>query len=146
MITRDISLEVGGERFAGLPGKITRTELGIHDHYGIFTFSITIEGNHSGVSVGHFTLDAPVKRGDSSSFEREGTAYGASMIMEVLKTMRVSSWEKLKGLDAVALFEGESTWGSSACGIAHPYEDRALVFKQFTEEYKINHPDEMEKK
>jgi hypothetical protein len=145
MINREVKFEIDGQEYTGTPGVITRTELGIHDHYGIFTFSITIEGNSSGVSVGHFSLDTPVESG-GKFMEREGTAYGATMIMQVLKTMGVSSWEKLKGQEAVALFEGKSVWGASACGIAHTYEDRALVFKKFTEEYKLDHPNELKEK
>ncbi len=73
-------------------GKISSTMLGYEDH-GILTCWLHIEGSGWGCGFGGHALD----QYNPAFKERRGTAYGTQFIIEVLKVLEVSSWEKLKG-------------------------------------------------
>ena len=75
-----------------LTGKITNTELGYEDH-GIFTCFLHIEGDGWGCGFGGYSLDSP----DKTLQRRKGTAEGMEAIIQIIRTLDVNSWEKVKG-------------------------------------------------
>jgi hypothetical protein len=84
-------------------GKIASTSLGIEDH-GIFSSMIMIEFNGSVQGFGGWALDKFSKELD----QRIGTAFGCQFILELLKTLEVSTWDELKGLNVRVKRESDS--------------------------------------
>lgn len=72
--------------------KITNTFLGREDH-GVMTFYITVEFGGGGCSYGGYSLDGY----DKITKKRVYSTKGMQAICEVLDTVGVNSWEKLKG-------------------------------------------------
>lgn len=145
-MTRSITIEHEGETYSGQVMRIKSTMLGQEDH-GIWSFMLYCEAPGSGIGVGGFCLDTPVKV-DGKHSHREGTAYGLDLLMRVCETAGVYSWEKLPGLDIIVLYEGEQRggfWGSTSVGFAHVTDEKkVLILKKHHEKWVAAHP-EMEK-
>lgn len=110
---------------------IESTMLGDPDH-GIFTATLGLRWASSGVSLGGYCLDEPVKDAEGHFLGREGTAFGLDHIMKMIETAGASSWERLKGMKILVLFplaSGGSTWGSSPVGMAGLDNGKVLIFK-----------------
>ena len=79
--------------------KISSTMLGIEDH-GICYYMIHLNytgGGGSGQGFGGYALDSPVTDPQGKFLKREGVAYGAETILQILKVLGIDSWEKLPG-------------------------------------------------
>lgn len=122
--------------------RIDSTFLGIEDH-GVFTFYFNVTyDNGLGQGIGFYTLDTPKKDGEKF-IKRIGTAYGAEMIMRVLDTVGVDSWEKLIRKNIWVIFDKSEDlgWGLSSkpVGIAGTFNNKELLFddiyKEFSEEF-----------
>jgi hypothetical protein len=72
--------------------EIESTVLGDEDH-GVFTCYVFVSGDGWGCGFGGYALDEYNKE----KKERIGTAYGLEFIKRILKTLEISTWEKLKG-------------------------------------------------
>ena len=76
--------------------KIESTTLGYEDH-GIFTFMLHLDYGHSGQGFGGYALDEPKPPLDRLRVDRQGTAMGMQVIIEILNTVGVQNWEDLPG-------------------------------------------------
>lgn len=119
-----------GDVYSGQVMRIDRTELGIHEHYGIFTFNLTLRGKNTGVGFGGLTLDSNPQ---SSGQDRTATSYGMAVITKILRTVGVDHWEQLKGQDIVALFD-QPGYSGTIVGIASLDGDRTMVLDKMSEE------------
>jgi hypothetical protein len=126
MSSRTITIEHNGDTYYGKVARIKSTMLGVEDH-GILTAYIHFEGDGWGIGVGGFGLDTPVKDEDGKFLRREPTAYGFDHVVQLARTVGVSTWEELPGREALVLFDTPSSWGSTAKGIAH-ISDESKVF------------------
>lgn len=72
---------------------ITGVMLGYEDH-GIFTCMIGLDYNGAGQSFGGYCLD----KWSEKEKRRIGTAYGLDWIIQLLKTLDVSTMKKLEGI------------------------------------------------
>jgi hypothetical protein len=125
-----ITLEHDGVTYAGQVGTITATSLGLEDH-GVMTTQLIFEGVGWGVGFGGMCLD----EFDKAEDRRVGSAFGLDHIMELLRVVGVSSWEKIKGKQMVVLYKDESFWGSSPVGIASLEGDRVFIPKAHAESW-----------
>ena len=142
-MNRTITITNGDKTYSGRIGVITGTTLGIEDH-GIMTCYLNIEFDGGGIGVGGHALDTPFLDNHGDFVRREGSAYGLDLIMWIIKTVSVNSWENLKGQKVIVLFDGDSMWGSKAVGIAHTIdESKILVFDDHYESWSENHSDEI---
>lgn len=106
-----------------LNAKITSTKLG--EEHGCLTAEIFLEGDSWGCAFGGYCLDkwfASV--GNYTS--RDG--YGA--IVELMKTLNVTSWEELTGKYVRVEFSG---LGSPVVRIGHLMKDKWFSFKEYFE-------------
>jgi hypothetical protein len=128
---RSLVIEHNGKKLQGQIMTVESTSLTVEDH-GIVSAWLHCKAPSTGIGVGGYCLDRPVKDEEGKFLRREGTAYGLDHIMEILKTAGVYSWEKLPGTSIVVLFEHEgSTLGRSAVGFAHLTDtDKVLIFKE----------------
>lgn len=92
-------------------GKIKYTRLGSSNH-GIFTFLLDFSFNGMGQGFGTFCLD----KYNESLQEREGTAFGCDVIMNLIKFFKVESWEDIKGKEAYVL-RGDKGFGGTIRGL-----------------------------
>ena len=127
-MSRKTVIEHGGKTYYGELGTVTSTRLSQEDH-GIFTASLLVEWKGGGVSAGGFVLDEY----DKASDRRVGTAFGLDHVMQIIETVGVASWEKIKGSNVFVLFESDNSWGSQSVGIAGLTNDKVLVFKEHAE-------------
>lgn len=95
---------------------VTGTSLGAEDH-GIFTAYVYVEGRGFGCGFGGYALD----KYNPDSNERRATAFGMDFIVQVLNTLDVTSWEKLKGTHCRVETEG---WGGGILRIGHIIKDK----------------------
>lgn len=137
-MSRRIVVEREGQApLYGKVARITSTAFGPHEHHGILTASLTCEGDGWGVSVGGYTLDEPEKDAEGKFLGRRiPTAYGLDLLVRIMATVGVESWEKLVGSDVIVLFSGPDSWGSQSVGIAHISDERkVLVFAEHADEW-----------
>lgn len=73
---------------------IDSTFLGTEDH-GIFTFMLALKWGNCGQGFGGYALDTPLRDKDDKFVRRVGTAYGMEVIIQLLETLGIESWEKL---------------------------------------------------
>ena len=139
---RTLTIEHNGETYYGHIAKIESTMLGVEDH-GIATAYLHLKWDGSGIGVGGFCLDTPVKDADGKHSHREGTGYGMDHIMQMVRTVGVSTWEKLKGADVIVLFKTASSWGSTASGIAGLHNGKVLILKEHADQWRETHPAEV---
>lgn len=90
---------------------------------GIFTFWLNLDYGGAGQGAGGYGLDTSVDG------ERVGTASGLTLIMEILKTLRVESWEELPGT-----FIRVRHNDNRIHAIGHILENRWLDFSEFWKE------------
>lgn len=118
----NVSVTHNGTTYSALYAAIKKTFLGWESH-GFFTFSIDCESRAAWISVGGVALDgAPAVSGGP----RTPTANGMLLLAEVLRTVGVDSWEKVKGQDILVL-----TRGDVAVGVANPITGKSLVIQEF---------------
>jgi len=98
--------------------KIGYTTLGVEDH-GIMTFMIGMEWDGSGQGMGGYALDSWSKEQD----KRVGHADSIMMIRDIIETVGVDSWEKLKG-QYVRIVRESDSWSARIIGIGHIVEDK----------------------
>lgn len=142
-MTRTITVEHNGKTYAGTVMRIESTRLGIQDH-GIVTASLSMKAGSTGVNVGGYCLDAPVKDAAGRFLRREGTGYGLDYVMQVLHTVGVDTWEQLKGREVIVLWSGNGGLGQMSLGIAHlTDESRVLILSEHAENWKAAHPEDV---
>lgn len=136
---RQIIVEHGGKEYRGEIMTIDSTHLGWQDH-GIFDLMLHCSGDGIGTGVGGYALDEPVRDADGNFIERRATAYGHDFIIQIMKTVGVSEWEKLRGKQIVVLYLGGSSGlDRIAAGIAHPIEeDKIFIFQEHVENWQAN--------
>lgn len=123
---RTITITHNGVAYNAQPVRITSTMLGFEDH-GLFTAMLTCSGDGWGIGIGGHNY------GSSS---RNPSGYGISQIMEILHVVGVNEWEKFKGEQVLVLFPAsDGEYSQRAVGIAHPIEDRVLVFEEHTKTF-----------
>lgn len=122
-------IEHNGVEYTAHVATIKSTHLGGQDH-GIFTASLGLRWDNSGISVGGMTLDTPDKDADGKFLGRVGSAYGLDHIMRILETVGAGRWENLPGERVFVLFENGGGWGSTAKGIANVDTGAVLIFKE----------------
>jgi len=105
--------------------KISSTFLGIEDH-GIFSFTLMLDYGGSGQGAGQYCLDAPMRNKKGDFVKRVGTAKGCDVLLEILRTLEVDSWEKLKGVHLRA----EHDYGK-VYRIGHILKNKWLDFESF---------------
>ena len=110
--------------------RITKTMLGVEDH-GIFTWNIFVELENGRCMYGGYTLD----KFDKETGERTLTAKGAQSIAELMRTIGVESWEKVKGRFIRCENEGI---GGRITRIGHLMEDKWFSFEEFFKEGESN--------
>lgn len=109
---------------------IRSTMLGIEDH-GILSFFLNLDiEDGSGQGFGGWALDNPYKE-DGQFIRRVGGSFGADLILQILKTLEVDTWEKLPGIPCRI----EHTV-SSVDSIGHFIKDKWLTPKALYEEHK----------
>lgn len=114
-----------------LNAKITGTKLG--EEHGCLTAQIFLEGEHWGCAFGGYCLDHWfADTGEHSSTD----GYGA--IIELMKTLEVESWEKLKGQYVRAEFDSNG-WGSPVLRIGHIMKDQWFSWKEYFDTAKNKH-------
>jgi hypothetical protein len=106
--------------------KINSTMLGYEDH-GIFSFYLNLDYDGSGQSAGGYALDSYIKEKD----KRIGTVLGMQLIIEILKTLDIESWEKLKG----TYIRVKADY-SKVYAIGNLLKDKWLDFEQFFKDNK----------
>ena len=106
--------------------KITATMLGKEDH-GIMPCSLCIEGSGWACWYGGYALDT------YNGEKRVGTAAGLSAIMELLNTLGIEEWEKLKG--QYIRVELTDPFGKIT-KIGHLIKDKWFSFEEFFEREK----------
>ena len=102
--------------------KITGTKL--HEMHGCLTADIFLEGNGWGCAFGGYCLDhwfADV--GEHTSTD----GYGA--IIELMKTLDVTSWEDLKGQHVRV--ESENGWGGKILRIGHLIKNQWFSWDEY---------------
>lgn len=135
-MSRTITIEHNGKTYYGKVAKIKSTMIGVEDH-GILTAYLHVEGDGWGIGVGGYSLDTPIKDENDKFLRREPTAYGLDQIVQMARTVGVSTWEKLPGREVLVLFDTPNSWGSTAKGIAHiSDEDKVLILKDHLAEWK----------
>ena len=76
--------------------KIDSTFLGINDH-GIFDAWLHMSGDGWGCGFGGYSLDGPIKIDGKFSHREDTEGIVGEYVRQVLETVGVDSWEKLKG-------------------------------------------------
>jgi len=106
--------------------KIENTFLGREDH-GIMTFMLNLAGDGSRQGFGTYSMDT------YNGKKRVPTLFGMAIIMGILDTLEVDSWEKLKG----QLVRYKRVSGMIVA-IGHIYKEKWFNIKELYEEYKDN--------
>lgn len=108
---------------------IRSTMLGIEDH-GCLSFFLDLDiEDGSGQGFGGWGLDDPYKP-NGQFVRRVGTAFGADLILQILNTLEVSSWEKLPGTPVRI----EHTY-SNIDSLGHFIKDKWLTPKTLFDEH-----------
>lgn len=111
--------------------QIKATMLGFEDH-GILTCMIHLEWPGAGVGVGGYSMCTPQgARGQGA--RRIGTAYGTSLIMALLDTVGVRTWEDLPGKYVRVVDNGA---GSQCKKIGNLLEEKWLDMDEFAAKFK----------
>lgn len=127
----DITFEFDGEQYSGFIATIKKTSLGYNDR-GFFSADLQLSWPGGGVTFGGYALDGKPERKDDKDWNapRTPTKYGHAFIIEILRTVGVSTWEELQGQRVVALFEGSGYAGSIIKGIMG-LESREVFFPKY---------------
>lgn len=136
MADRKITIEHNGVDYSGHIATIEATHLGWEDH-GILTAGLTLAWDGSGVVFGGYCLDTPE---DEGTFTRTGTAYGLDYLMQVMQTVGVDGWEKLRGAKVIALFAGNGGWGSQVKGLAGLDNDKVFIAQEHADSWREEVP------
>lgn len=140
---RTLTVEHNGNKYTGHIATIDSTVLGGLGDRGIFNFWLQTSWKGGGVGVGGYVMDEPYKDADDKFLGRRGTAYGMQLIMDVMETVGVTDWEKIKGEKIIVLFDYSptgGTWGGSSKGFANLLdESKVLILKDHVKAYKAEH-------
>ncbi|SIM05530.1 Uncharacterised protein [Mycobacteroides abscessus subsp. abscessus] len=117
------SVTVQGTTYTAEAMTITSTFLGVQRDSGVLTFELHCKGFRSAISVGGVALES-VSPDTQSPVPTDAMGRYVSQILDVLE---VDSWEHLPGALALVLFQGCSSWGVRASGIAHPVSGKAVL-------------------
>lgn len=83
---------------------ITRTRLGIHPHFGGFTWEWSVDYQGGGSqTIGCWALDDKPAPG---THERTPTAYGMAFILALLAAAGVDHWQDLVGREVIVVRDG----------------------------------------
>lgn len=104
--------------------KIESTFLGREDH-GIMTFVLDLVGEGWGQGFGTYSMDT------YNGEKRVPTLFGMAIIMGILDTLEVDSWEKLKG--QIVRYKRKS---GRIVAIGHIYKEKWFNINELHEEYK----------
>lgn len=125
-MTREITLNYGGQHYRAEIMTVESTKLGYEDH-GIFTAILHLRGTGITTSAGGYFFSE--RRGEHQT----GTAYGMSQIMAIAETVGVRTWEEVKGQKVLALYQGSA---ANCVGIAHLTDDeKVLDFEQWSRDW-----------
>jgi len=102
--------------------RITKTMLGKEDH-GIFTFMLHLNYGDGGQGAGGWALDDAVLDGGGKFVRRAGTAEGMALIIRILETLEVKTWEDLPG----TFCRVRASMGVEEIG--HPLKNQWLNFR-----------------
>lgn len=119
-----ITVDHAGKTYYGHLGTIDRTTLGFHDR-GFVTADLACSWSGGGVSVGGRVL----------SDHGKGTSYGLDLIMRILKTVGVETWEELTGEHVIVLFTEEHSVGMTPVGIAG-VKGEVLILEEHATEWR----------
>jgi len=131
LVNRTFKIEYHGTTYDGVPAVIQETFLGLNDH-GIFDAWLHLAGQGWGQGFGGYALD----QWDAGLNRRIGTGFGLDWVGEILRTLGVESWEKVKGQEVIALYSEGDSWGGQIKGFAHTLEDRAMIVREFIDFWK----------
>lgn len=97
--------------------RVGATMLGLEDR-GVFTFGITLTGDHWSQTYGNWSLQVTGRdpRGDAI-----GAPWAGPMILGLLNTLKVDSWERLRG--QLVRVKRDRPLGPILC-VGHAVEDR----------------------
>jgi len=108
---------------------IEKTFLGYEDH-GIFTFMLSVNygsGMHQG--IGNISLDSY----DKEQEKRVPTSLAGIFISEIIRTVGVDSWEKMKGKHIRVKLDREGL-NAMPIAIGHIVDDRWFEFKEILDQ------------
>lgn len=106
---RKTTIEIGGEEYEAVFGKIAKAHLGWEDH-GIFTAYLTFEGPSWG-------------QGEPA---RAWSAFHLKIYLDtVMKTLGVRDWSEVSGQEVFVLRKG-----GIVVGFAHRTEQKYMLFQQ----------------
>lgn len=109
-------------------GRITDPRVGYMRDNVFLGATFGWEGSGSGVgSVADFTFDAY----DKDREERIPSVAFGYWIRDVMKTMGVTSWDQLKGLPVVCLWDNKTGLGGFCKGIFNPDNDEILIWDEW---------------
>ncbi len=115
--------------------KIVSTFLGVEGH-GILTCQIHVGGEAWGQAFGGYGLDEPILDENDKFVCRRGAAFGMEWINQLLKTLDVSSYEKLPGTIVRVRYAG-TRYSGSIEAIGHALKEQWFAPKELAEEMGI---------
>ena len=134
-MSRTITVEHNGTTYYGEVMTIESTSLGAEDH-GILTAYLHLKGDGTGIGVGGYGLDTPVRDAEGKFSHREPTAYGFDHVMQLVRVVGASRWEDLPGRQVIVLFSQKGSWGQTAVGLANLIDaKRVLILQEHADEW-----------
>jgi hypothetical protein len=119
-----------GTEYYGEVMRAGKADLGTNDR-GIFDVSITLSGNHTGVTFGGYVLDEY----DDDDRTRGATRYGMDFIMKTLWVFGVDRWSEIQGREVFTLWKNENPLGSMIQGVASLDGTRVFIPAVHAEQY-----------
>ncbi|XKH58372.1 hypothetical protein LG293_17245 (plasmid) [Citricoccus nitrophenolicus] len=96
MATISIDIEHEGTGYTGKIGTITKTTLGVHEHFNRMTYDLQVNlGGGLHASVGGYGMEAR-------------TGSGINHLRRILETVGAADWEHLAGSPTMVLFDPET--------------------------------------
>lgn len=129
MAQRETIITHNGKEYLAEICSVRETFLGIEDH-GLFAAILELEGQSWGTHFHFSVLDGNPRE---SLGERTPTAYGMFVLKEILNTLGVTSWEKVKWQKLFLLRDKVTDMPQ---GIAHlEDEDKILIVEDLKDLY-----------
>lgn len=120
MASISITVEHEGTSYAGQLGTITKTTLGVHEHYGMMTYDLLVGlGGGLHASVGGYSLEAR-------------TGSGINHLRCILETVGAADWEHLVGTKTMVLFDLET---ESSVGLASMDGSQVFILADHAEKF-----------
>lgn len=134
-MTINVTVEHDGIGYDAQVATITGTKLGVRELNGVFGSNLYVKfAEGGGTAVGGYVLD----EFDSGLERRVGTELGMEWIAETMRTVGVENWEDLTGARVLVLYPKSESGihiGQVAVGIANIDTGKAMVFKDFTDQW-----------